>query len=239
MTNPVNNNKKRVRKCFRDFIDIMDTKSNYYIMFSHFADAPNGSNGSNDPNTNKVEKINNNANTNDNSNIIKRYVSKNADDVPLPLPRDNPECIYHSSSETHETGDAGENAKLKSKIETEVEVIKVDIDDKRACYDANCLKCGHRIPFKINKIDIDVEIKNIGDLIKLCNDYKLAENIEYNANYNATITRDGYISTTCRNNINVNVNVDVRFTQRRIIGCKVIGMGIAISNPFGAQISNY
>jgi len=192
MTNPENNNKKRVRKCFRDFIDIMDTKSNYYIMFSHFADVPNGSNGSNDPNTNKVEKINNNANTNDNSNTIKRYVSKNADDVPLPTPRDNPECIYHCSSETRETGDAGENTKFKSNIkneniitQSEVEVIKVDIDDKRACYDVNCLKCGHRIPFKINKIDIDVEIKNIGDLIKLCNDYKLAENIEYNINMKA------------------------------------------------------
>ena len=52
MTNPENNNKKRVKKCFRDFIDIMDTKSNYYIMFSHLADTPN------DPNSNKVEKIN-------------------------------------------------------------------------------------------------------------------------------------------------------------------------------------
>ena len=197
MTNPENNNKKRVRKCFRDFIDIMDTKSNYYIMFSHLADTPN------DPNSNKVEKINNNTgnNTNNNTtsntnntsnNTTKKYVSKNADNIPLPPPRDNPECIYHSSSETRETGDTGENAKFKSNKENEniitqgeIEVVKVDIDDNRACYDANCSKCGHRIPFKINKIDIDVEITNIGDLIKLCNDYKLAENIEYNINMKA------------------------------------------------------
>ena len=186
MTNPENNNKKRVRKCFRDFIDIMDTKSNYYIMFSHLADTPN------DPNTNKVEKINNDTTNNDSNNTTKKYVSKNADNIPLPPPRDNPECIYHSSSETRETGDAGENTKFKSNKENEniitqgeIEVVKVDIDDKRACYDVNCSKCGHRIPFKINKIDIDVEITNIGDLIKLCNDYKLAENIEYNINMKA------------------------------------------------------
>ena len=218
MSNPENNNKKRVRKCFRDFIDIMDTKSNYYIMFSHLDDTPNISN---DQNNNKVEKTNNDTKINDNNtdsnnthsnnthsnntdsnntdsnntdsnNTIKTYVSKNADNVPLPLPRDNPECIYHSSSKTGETGDAGENTKFKSENENEkkitkggVEVIKVDIDDKMACYDSSCSKCGHRIPFKINKIDIDVEIKNIGDLIKLCNDYKLAENIEYNINMKA------------------------------------------------------
>lgn len=82
-----------------------------------------------------------------------------------------------------------------------------------------------------------------GDLTYIRSSFNIQKDdvvtIEYNANYNATITRDGYISTTCRNNINVNVNVDVRFTQRRIIDCKVIGMGVVISNPFGAQISNY
>ena len=36
------------------------------------------------------------------------------------------------------------------------------------------------LPFKIDKFNIDVEVKNIGDLIKMCNDYKLAENVEYN-----------------------------------------------------------
>jgi hypothetical protein len=149
-------------------------------------DTPNSLNDQNGNKTDKVNITNCNSNNSDINNDNKKiYVSKNADDVPLPTPRDNPECIYHCSSETRETGDAGENAKLKSKIETEVEFIKVDIDDKRACYDVNCLKCGHRIPFKINKIDIDVEIKNIGDLIKLCNDYKLAENIEYNINMKA------------------------------------------------------
>jgi DNA polymerase III alpha subunit len=64
----------------------MDNKSNYYIMFSNLLDNPNGSN---DPNSNKVEKINNDAtnndtnDTNDTNNTIKKYVSKNADNIPL------------------------------------------------------------------------------------------------------------------------------------------------------------
>ena len=32
----------------------------------------------------------------------------------------------------------------------------------------------------MNKINIDAEINSIGDLINLCNEYKLAENVEYN-----------------------------------------------------------
>jgi hypothetical protein len=207
-SNPTNK-KYRVKKCFKDFISIMDTRCNYYITFSHLMHNDNALAGSNTTNVIKRVKINDNAvNTDIKSNgnifgndIKKIYVSKNADDVPLPLPRDNPECIYHCSGEngkTRDEGDTGENTKLTSKPNNtkvyskkevpeipEVEVIKVDIDDKNACYDINCLKCGHRIPFKINKIDIDVEIKNIGDLIQLCNNYKLAENIEYNINMKA------------------------------------------------------
>ena len=203
-SNPTNK-KYRVKKCFKDFISIMDTRCNYYITFSHLMNTDNALVDSNTTNINKRVKINDNAvNADSNtfgSNIKKIYVSKNADDVPLPPPRDNPECIYHCSVEngkTRDEGDAGENTKLTSKSNNirvyskkevpeipEVELVKVDIDDKNACYDINCLKCGHRIPFKINKIDIDVEIKNIGDLIQMCNDYKLAENIEYNINMKA------------------------------------------------------
>jgi len=199
--NPVNivntvkptNKKPRVKKCFKDFISIMDAHCNYYITISK-------QNIINDESNN----INDESNSNKDQNKIilndigqcsrKIYVSKNADDVPLPPPRNNPECIYHNTLETGETVDAGENTKfitgkendnIATESEKEVEFVKVDIDDKRACYDANCSKCGHRIPFKINKIDIDVEIKNIGDLIKMCNDYKLAENIEYNINMRA------------------------------------------------------
>ncbi len=197
--NPVNtikptNKKPRVKKCFKDFISIMDTHCNYYITIS------NHHNNIND----ELNNINDKQNINKDQNKIilgddglcsrKIYVAKNADDVPLPPPRNNPECIYHNTLETGDTIDAGDNTKFISgkensnivkESEKEVEFIKIDIDDKRACYDANCSKCGHRIPFKINKIDIDVEIKNIGDLIKMCNDYKLAENIEYNINMRA------------------------------------------------------
>jgi Cdc6-like AAA superfamily ATPase len=182
--------KPRVKRCFKDFISIMDARCNYYIMFSPSKNINDDSNDKNDKNDNNKENINIPKNTRDST--CKKYVSKNADDVPLPLPRSNPECIYHSSLETGDTGDAGENTKFNSKTnnetkdsENKVEVVKVDIDGKNACYDVNCLKCGNRIPFKINKVDIDVEVKNIGDLIKLCNDYKLAENIEYNINMKA------------------------------------------------------
>jgi hypothetical protein len=184
--------KPRVKKCFKDFISIMDARCNYYITFSPSKNINDESN-----NKDKNDKTPGNISIpkNTRESPCKKYVSKNADDVPLPLPRANSECIYHSSlesGESGESGDAGDNIKFNPKnnngakdSEKEVEVVKVDIDGKNACYDVNCLKCGHRIPFKINKIDIDVEIKNIGDLIKLCNDYKLAENIEYNINMKA------------------------------------------------------
>jgi hypothetical protein len=111
----------------------------------------------------------------DNTTIKSTFIAKNADHVLLPAPRDNPESIYNVSSEIEMTGDAtgaGENRKIN--------LINIDIDDKNACYAKNCCNCKNRISYKINKINIDTEINNIGDLIQLCNDYKLAENVEYN-----------------------------------------------------------
>jgi hypothetical protein len=153
--------KRVLRKHFKSFITFMDQHVDYYLLNMSNAIAIN-------------EK-----NTEDTKNIIKvpiavpkigekvkpGFVPKNGDDVLLPLPP----CPPDSTGETGETG--------------EIEVIKVDIDDKDACYEKNCPGCiCKRIPFKIDKVNIDIEIKNITDLINLCNDYKLAVNVDYNIN---------------------------------------------------------
>ena len=93
----------------------------------------------------------------------------------LPLPPCPPDL-------TGETGETRETREIKK----EIEVVKVDIDDKNACYEPNCPGCiCKRIPFKIDKVNIDIEIKNIKDLISLCDNYKLAVNVEYNINMQA------------------------------------------------------
>jgi len=157
-------NKKRIRQYFNTFVTILDAKSDYYILNSY---------------------MNISKKTVSNSTI--QYVAKNADHVPLPLPKDNPEKIYNTIDESLEkadTGEAGEKKKIdknNNKNEKTIDVVKVDIDCKSACYNKNCNGCVcTRIPFKIDKFNIDVEVKNINDLIKMCNDYKLAENVEYN-----------------------------------------------------------
>ena len=157
-------NKKRIRQYFNTFVTLLDAKSDYYILNSYM-------------NISKKPL----------SNSTIQYVAKNADHVPLPPPKDNPEKIYDTIDETLKkahTGEAGEKKKIEknnNKNEKTIDVIKVDIDCKSACYNKNCSGClCTRIPFKIDKFNIDVEVKNIGDLIKMCNDYKLAENVEYN-----------------------------------------------------------
>lgn len=207
MTNNTNNRESllkhkrtRVKKCFTDFINIMDTNANTYIMLSLANNNITTTTTTSVPITtssNKVverdvDDLKNKDNKDNKDNIAKdkRYVSKNADNVPLPPPRENPECIYHCDAESHDSGESGDNTKINPKIKTSpecsedrnIEFIQVDIDGKNACYDINCVKCRNKIPFKINKINIDVDIKNISDLIQLCNDYKMAENIEYNIN---------------------------------------------------------
>jgi SpoVK/Ycf46/Vps4 family AAA+-type ATPase len=153
--------KKRITQYFTNFVNLLDARSDYYILSSYMRYA---------------KKSLTPFNT--------QYVAKNADHVPLPLPRDNPEKIYETNDEALETGETGEKAKIEkknNKNEKTVDVIKVDIDCKNACYNKNCTGCVcTKIPFKIDKIYIDVEINNIGDLIKMCNNYKLAENVEYN-----------------------------------------------------------
>jgi SpoVK/Ycf46/Vps4 family AAA+-type ATPase len=160
-------NKKRIKRYFNTFVNLLDARSDYYILNSYMKCAKRSL-----------------------PTATTRYVAKNADHVPLPLPRDHPEKTYEvidESLEKGDTGETGENKKLdkdndnSKSIGKTIDVIKVDIDCKNACYSKNCTGCVcTKIPFKIDKLNIDVEVKNIGDLIKMCNNYKLAENVEYN-----------------------------------------------------------
>ena len=59
-------------------------------------------------------------------------------------------------------------------------LMKINIDDDNICYDKDCNLCAYKAPYETEKINIDVEINNIEDLIKLCDNYKLATNVEYN-----------------------------------------------------------
>ena len=178
--------KKGVKRCFKDLVNILDIKSDYYIL-NYYVNEQNKDNkdnndGDNNNNKNKDNKDNNdNKENNESKNVLDKdsnkteyninsvFVAKNADHVPLPPPRDNPDSIYKVGGEAI---DAGENVKI--------DIINIDIDDKNTCYVKNCKNCKNRISYKVNKVNINVEINSISDLIKLCNDYKLAENVEYN-----------------------------------------------------------
>jgi hypothetical protein len=159
--------KRVLRKHFKSFISFMDQHVDYYLLNMSNAIATNEKNTEDTKNVMKVPIV-----VPKNGEKVKPgFVPKNGDDVLLPLPPCPPDL-------TGETGETGETKKEK-----EIEVIKVDIDDKNACYEPNCPGCiCKRIPFKIDKVNIDIEIKNIADLIKLCNDYKLAVNVDYNIN---------------------------------------------------------
>ena len=160
------NNKKILKRCFKEFIDILDTKSDYYILNYYVNQDKKEKNKVLDETNEDRDR------TKPEPNIVLNpasiFVAKNADHIPLPLPRDNPDSIYRVGEE----GDSGENKKI--------DVVNIDIDDKNTCYIKNCKNCKNRISYKINKVNIDAEINCIGDLINLCNEYKLAENVEYN-----------------------------------------------------------
>ena len=187
------NNRRVLKKYFKEFINILDTKSDYYILnyyMNELKREQGGAVSNENSNENGNEKGNENGNENSNkentnfpvsdvifSNPNSIFVAKNADHIPLPPPRDNPDSIYgvgggEASRESIGVTDARDNAKIDE--------INIDIDDKNTCYIKNCKNCKNRISYKVNKVNIDAEINSIGDLIKLCNDYKLAENVEYN-----------------------------------------------------------
>ena len=158
-----------LRKHFKNFIAFMDQHVDYYLLNMSNAIATNEKNATETKNVMKVQVPI--AVPKNGEKVKPGFVPKNGDDVLLPLPL----CPPDSTRETRET-----------KKEIEIEVVKVDIDDKDACYEKNCPGCiCKRIPFKIDKVDIDIEIKNIKDLIHLCDIYKLAANIEYNINMQA------------------------------------------------------
>ena len=119
----------------------------------------------NDDNEENVNKLNAYASV---------FIPKNADHVLLPLPREDPGIIYKVGEEQT---DIIENPKKNT--------VNIDIDDKNTCYVKDCKNCKNRISYKINKVNINVEVNTIGDLIQLCNDYKLAENVEYNIDMKA------------------------------------------------------
>jgi len=191
------NNRRVLKKYFKEFINILDTKSDYYILNYYMNElkreqggAVSNENGNENGNEKGNEKGNENSNKENTnfpmsdvifSNPNSIFVAKNADHIPLPPPRDNPDSIYgvgggvgdgEASRESIGVTDARDNAKIDE--------INIDIDDKNTCYIKNCKNCKNRISYKVNKVNIDAEINSIGDLIKLCNDYKLAENVEYN-----------------------------------------------------------
>lgn len=158
--------RRALRKHFKNFISFMDQHVDYYLLNMSNAIATDEKNTEDTKNVMKVQVPI--AVPKNGEKVKPGFVPKNGDDVFLPLPP----CAPDLTRETRET--------------REIEVIKVDIDDKDACYEKGCLGCScKRIPFKIDKVDIDVEIKNIKDLINLCDNYKLAVNVEYNINMQA------------------------------------------------------
>ena len=171
--------RRLLRKHFKTFIAFMDQHIDYYLLTMNNTIVTNEQKMED---TKNVMKVDNKSKNNCPIEVPKNgekvkpgFVPKNGDDVLLPLPTDTPD----SAGETRETRETRENKK-------EIEVVKVDIDDKDACYDTKCIGCAcKRIPFKVDKVDIDVEIKNIKDLINLCDTYKMAVNVEYNINMQA------------------------------------------------------
>ena len=182
-------NRKVAKRCFKDFISILDIKSDYYIL-NYYMNEVKREQQNEQRIEQRIENSKENSNENskeENTNVqaggvifsnpSSIFVAKNADHIPLPPPRDNPGSIYsvglgEATRESIGVTDARDNAKIDE--------INIDIDDKNTCYIKNCKNCKNRISYKVNKVNIDAEINSIGDLIKLCNDYKLAENVEYN-----------------------------------------------------------
>jgi SpoVK/Ycf46/Vps4 family AAA+-type ATPase len=180
------NNRKVLKKYFKEFINILDTKSDYYILNYYINEVKNEQNNKEDEEGKQYKKDKQNKET-DIENPVSLvniatvsipdsiFVAKNADHILLPLPRENPDSIYSAVEGSDDARDA-----IGSRDNKKIDEINIDIDDKNTCYLKNCNNCKNRISYKVNKININAEINSIGDLIKLCNDYKLAENVEYN-----------------------------------------------------------
>ena len=177
------NIRKEARRCFKELVNILDNKSDYYIL-NYYINEQNKANKEKDvnhDNNDNNKKDENKENNNPFPNVNSIFVAKNADHIPLPLPRENPDSIYRVGGVGGGAGGVGDAREATGSRENEkIDIINIDIDDKNTCYVKNCKNCKNRISYKVNKININVEINSISDLIKLCNDYKLAENVEYN-----------------------------------------------------------
>ena len=178
------NNRKIIKKYFKEFINILDTKSDDYILNYYINEAKHESSvvGSKEQDNKKDTNVNTENSeeqykkvTDIDKNASNVFISKNADHIPLPLPRENPDSIYKVGAGGYDVRDATD-----SRDNAKIDVINIDIDDKNTCYVKNCNSCKNKISYKMNMVNINAEINNISDLIKLCNDYKLAENVEYN-----------------------------------------------------------
>jgi hypothetical protein len=176
-------NKKIVKKCFKELVNILDVKSDYYILNYYVNEEKKEDSKELDEINKKDDSLNivnkGDKNSDSSNNIVNNpasiFIAKNADHVPLPQPRDNPDSIYKAGGVSDSRGDVTDVRDNKK-----IDIINIDIDDKNTCYVKNCKNCKNRISYKMNKVNIDAEINSIGDLINLCNDYKLAENVEYN-----------------------------------------------------------
>ena len=174
------NIRKEARRCFKELVNILDNKSDYYIL-NYYINEQNKANKEKDvnhDNNDNNKKDENKENNNPFPNVNSIFVAKNADHIPLPLPRENPDSIYRVGGGAGGVGDVREAT--GSRENEKIDIINIDIDDKNTCYVKNCKNCKNRISYKMNKVNIDAEINSIGDLINLCNDYKLAENVDYN-----------------------------------------------------------
>ena len=184
-TNPTNPNptcNRIIKAAFKKFVDILDTKSDYYIL-KYYIDEENRKKKENQEivieQDDNIDVKNNDDNREEKDNTIDKinksecgFIAKNADHVLLPLPREDPGIIYKAGGEQTDTV---ENSKKDI-----VDTVNIDIDDKNTCYVKDCKNCKNRISYKVNKVNINIEVNTISDLIQLCNDYKLAENVEYN-----------------------------------------------------------
>ena len=131
------NNRKILNKYFKEFINILDTKSDYYILNYYMNEVKNETGKEEDKRDNETGGENTESLVNITTTVLNptasTFVAKNADHVPLPPPRDNPDSIYgvgEASRESIGVTDARDNAKIDE--------INIDIDDKNTCYIKNC-----------------------------------------------------------------------------------------------------
>ena len=98
------NNRKVLKKYFKEFINILDTKSDYYILNYYINEVKNEQTNKDD--TKKADKEDGGENNKEESkstesvvnlatvlNTASIFVAKNADHILLPLPRENPDII--------------------------------------------------------------------------------------------------------------------------------------------------